>query len=154
MTKFREGMDAESLAAEYEDILEQYASGLYLYQAIGEVRGVEYPTFVEQEKHTDRDTAERIFRYYAARTAERMLKYQAAAKSHVEALANECLAIADNATPRDVRVADLRIKTRMWLAEKRDPDQWGRKAELKMTEPSPPLVVGGDLLDELTRNDP
>jgi hypothetical protein len=50
--------------------------------------------------------------------------YLRARKSGAAALAEDSLAIADNAKPIDVQVARLRVEHRRWMASKLDPDRW------------------------------
>lgn len=47
----------------------------------------------------------------------------------------ECLRIADDATPEDVQVAKLRISTRQWRAAKLAPKKYGDKVTNVLSDP-------------------
>lgn len=62
-----------------------------------------------------------------------------------EAIAANCLEIADLSNPEDVQVAKLRIHTRFQLLARWNPDKWGEKARqhAPVAAQAPTVVVVG-----------
>jgi hypothetical protein len=62
--------------------------------------------------------------YWWCNCEERKPAYRRARQAAAAALAEEGLAIADSATPKDAKVAALRIDQRRWLASLMDRENW------------------------------
>lgn len=82
------------------------------------------------------------YEYYQwRRTHEEFRQAVEAAKNDMShAVADSCLEIADEATPEDVRVAELRVKSRQWYASVLNPARYGSKV-MHGGDPAAPIAL-------------
>jgi hypothetical protein len=67
-------------------------------------------------------------RQWKLKNPEFLAQYAQSRQEQADYLSEECLEIADNATPEEAAVARLRVDTRKWYAGKMHPRVYGDKA--------------------------
>lgn len=65
---------------------------------------------------------------------------EAAKQDMAHAVADACLEIADSATPEDVKVADLRVRSRQWYAKVMSPKRFGDRVQ-HSGDPEAPIAL-------------
>lgn len=81
---------------------------------------------------------------------EFLAQYAQARQEQADFLSEECLEIADKATPEEAAVARLRVDTRKWYAGKMHPRVYGEKAsEVTVNNSVHNYVVAPEKLKEI-----
>lgn len=65
---------------------------------------------------------------------------EAAKNDMAHAVADSCLEIADEASPENVKVADLRVRSRQWYAKVMNPQRFGDRVQ-HSGDPSAPIAL-------------
>lgn len=86
---------------------------------------------------------------WVQKSAERAERYSRAREAGADSLADDTLAIADEASPEQAQIAKLRIEARRWLAGKINPAAYGEKQG-----PSVSISFGDMALDSLRKRPP
>lgn len=68
---------------------------------------------------------------WVSETPERLERFKGAMEVRAHLLAEDALAIADGAKPKDVNVAKLRVDTRKWMASRLNAKWYGEKQEVQ-----------------------